>query len=66
MPYKSLKQERFFHTDTARKKGIKQSTVDEFDKASKGLKLPTVASSPKDPTPEPFNPIRKSNWAARQ
>jgi len=40
MPYKSLKQERFFHTDTARKKGITPEVVKEFDTASKGMNLP--------------------------
>lgn len=40
MPYKSLAQERFFHTKTAESKGIKPSTVKEFDQASKGMKLP--------------------------
>ena len=40
MPYASLAQERFFHTDTAKKKGISASTVKEFDQASKGMKLP--------------------------
>lgn len=40
MPYKSDAQRRFFHTDTARKKGISASTVKEFDEASKGMKLP--------------------------
>ncbi len=40
MPYKSLKQERFFHTKTAQKKGITPAVVNEFDQASKGLKLP--------------------------
>lgn len=39
-PYKSVKQERFFHTATARKKGISAATVAEFDAASKGLRLP--------------------------
>jgi hypothetical protein len=43
MPYASKKQERFFHTKTARDKGIKPSTVKEFDKASKGMKLPEYA-----------------------
>ncbi len=47
MPYKSKKQEAFFHTDTARKKGISEATVEEFDKASKGLKLPKQAPKPK-------------------
>lgn len=44
MPYKSLKQERFFHTDTARKKGITPKVVNEFDQASRGLKLPESAA----------------------
>lgn len=39
-PYKSEKQRRFFHTDTARKQGITKKMVSEFDKASKGRKLP--------------------------
>lgn len=56
MPYKSLKQERFFHTDTAKKKGIKQDTVDEFDQASKGMKLPTY----KDPRPQEVGAKSKS------
>lgn len=38
-PYRSKKQEAFFHTDTAKKKGISESTVKEFDTASKGKKL---------------------------
>lgn len=40
MPYKSQAQRKFFHTDTARKKGISASTVKEFDSASKGKALP--------------------------
>ena len=40
MPYKSDAQRRFFHTDTAKKAGITGKEVDEFDKASKGMKLP--------------------------
>lgn len=40
MPYKSKAQQAYFHTDTARKNGITPSTVNEFDQASKGLKLP--------------------------
>lgn len=40
MPYKSDAQRKFFHTDTAKKKGISAKTVEEFDKASKGMKLP--------------------------
>jgi hypothetical protein len=39
MPYSSDAQRRFFHAAEARG-DIKKSTVDEFDKASKGMKLP--------------------------
>jgi hypothetical protein len=47
MPYKSDKQRRFFHTSTARKKGITQEMVDEYDKKSKGKKLPEKAKKKK-------------------
>lgn len=40
MPYKSDAQRKFFHTDTAKAKGITKATVNEFDEASKGMKLP--------------------------
>lgn len=40
MPFKSQAQRKFFHTDTARKKGISAGTVKEYDEASKGKKLP--------------------------
>lgn len=40
MPYASEAQRRYAHTDTARRKGWKASSVKEFDKASKGVKLP--------------------------
>lgn len=40
MPYVSQAQQRFFHTDTAKKAGITDSEVKEYDQASKGLKLP--------------------------
>jgi len=39
MPYKSDAQRRFFHAAEARG-DIPASTVEEFDKASKGHKLP--------------------------
>lgn len=44
MPYASDKQRRFFHTQTAKDKGINPSTVKEYDEASKGMKLPESAS----------------------
>lgn len=43
MPYRSKAQQRFFHTATARRKGISSKTVKEFDAASKGKKLPARA-----------------------
>lgn len=43
MPYESLAQERFFHTPTARKKGITPAMTKEWDQASKGMKLPKKA-----------------------
>lgn len=39
MPYASNAQRRFFHTATAKRKGITTAQVKEFDKASKGMKL---------------------------
>jgi hypothetical protein len=43
MPYSSDAQRRFFHSQGAKDKGIKPSTVKEFDQASKGMKLPERA-----------------------
>jgi hypothetical protein len=43
MPYKSKSQARFFHTPTARAKGITSGMVKEFDMASEGMKLPKQA-----------------------
>jgi hypothetical protein len=43
MPYKSDRQRRFFHTKTARKKGITPKMVKEYDQASRGAKLPETA-----------------------
>ena len=40
MPYVSKKQQAFFHTPAARKKGITPAMVKEFDDASRGMKLP--------------------------
>jgi len=47
VPYTSDKQRRFFHTDTAKKKGITSSMVKEYDKASKGKSLPETAKKSK-------------------
>lgn len=43
MPYKSDAQRKFFHTDTAKEKGITPKMVKEYDKASRGKKLPKQA-----------------------
>ena len=40
MPYKSEAQRKFFHSKGAKAAGIKRKDVEEFDKASKGKKLP--------------------------
>lgn len=45
MPYVSEAQRKFFHTDTAKKKGITSSMVKEYDQASKGTKLPAKKDS---------------------
>lgn len=47
MPYVSDQQRKFFHSPGAEKAGIKESTVKEFDKASKGKKLPRFAKTKK-------------------
>jgi len=47
MPYKSLAQERFFHTNTAKSKGITPKMVKEFDQATKGMRLPKKLSNKK-------------------
>ena len=49
MPYKSLAQERFFHSKSAKKKGITPKMVEEFDKATKGRRLPKRVSKQKNP-----------------
>lgn len=54
MPYKSDAQRKFFHTDTAKAKGITPSTVDEFDKSSKGMKLPSKVKPKKKLTGKMF------------
>lgn len=47
MPYKSDQQRKFFHSPGAKKAGIKESTIEEFDKASKGKKLPKFSKTKK-------------------
>lgn len=51
MPYASESQRRFFHTDSAKKAGISEADVKEFDQASKGKDLPEkkkAKDSPRD------------------
>ena len=43
MPYVSDKQRKFFHTNTAAKKGITPEMVHEYDEASKGMHMPEHA-----------------------
>ena len=50
MPYVSDKQRKFFHTNTAKGKGITAKVVKEFDQASKGMDLPEKASENKHRT----------------
>jgi hypothetical protein len=47
IPYKSDAQRKFFHTAGAKKAGITAKEVSEFDKASKGKKLPEKIKSKK-------------------
>lgn len=44
MPYKSERQRRFFHTRAARRQGISEEMVREWDEKSKGKKLPERAN----------------------
>ncbi len=46
MPFKSEAQRKFMNVAAARG-DIKQSTVDEFNQASKGKKLPQKINTPK-------------------
>lgn len=44
MPYKSMLQQKFFNSKGAKKAGISPDVVSEFNKESKGLKLPEKSS----------------------
>ena len=46
MPYKSNKQRRYFHAAEARGE-ISSKVVNEFDQASKGMKLPEAIKQKK-------------------
>lgn len=52
MPYKSDAQRKFFHTAAAKKAGITEKQVKEYDQASKGKKLPAKKS--------PWEHVKKS------
>jgi hypothetical protein len=56
MPYKSMAQEHFMNME-ANNGNISPKVVDEFNKASKGMKLPQYANG------KPKNPMPKSPWA---
>lgn len=43
-PYASDSQRRFFHSPGAKKAGITKGQVNEYDSASKGMKLPEKKS----------------------
>jgi hypothetical protein len=58
MPYASDAQRRFFHTATARRKGITAQDVAEYDEASKGMTLPERQEPKKDEQGE--SPKRKA------
>lgn len=45
MPYVSNQQRKFFNSPVAKKAGISKSTVEEYNKASKGKKLPDKKKS---------------------
>ena len=49
MPYVSDKQRKFFHTNTAKAKGITPDVVKEFDAATKGKELPEKILAAKNP-----------------
>lgn len=52
MPYKSDRQRKFFNSPTGKSK-LGQEKVNEFNQASKGMKLPDHAvGSPKEPRPK--------------
>lgn len=59
MPYVSDQQRKFFHTDTARRKGISAKTVEEFDNASRGKKLPHKVNKGKKRKPKVSFPMPK-------
>src|ERR1700730_2638801 len=62
MPYSSDAQRKFFHTDTAKKAGITDAEVKEFDKASKGKELPEHVKKMADGgTPDPTMDKIKQN-----
>lgn len=60
MLYKSESQRRFFHSAGAKKAGISQKTIQEYDKASTGMVLPEKDSSKtKSPKTSPWINMKK-------
>jgi len=47
MPYKSDAMRKYFHTKTAKRKGITSAMVKEYDEASRGKELPEKAKKRK-------------------
>ena len=47
MPYKSDAQRKFFHSKGAVKAGLAKEQIEEYDKASKGKKLPEKVKAKK-------------------
>jgi hypothetical protein len=47
IPYRSLAQQRFFHSSGARKAGISKATVEHYDKVTNFKKLPARAKKKK-------------------
>lgn len=50
MPFKSDAQRKFFNSEGGKKAGITKKEVEEFNKASKGKKLPKKVSKSKKPS----------------
>jgi hypothetical protein len=53
MPFKSQKQQAFFHSAAALKAGITPQETQEFDDASKGMDLPVRSKASAAPEAQP-------------
>lgn len=62
MPWDSAKQRRWGNSPAGHK-ALGDKAVNEFNQASKGMKLPeTKGPSPQDPKPQEISASSKSNW----